>query len=230
MIDFLVSLAKDIGLKGWSIIGPLAVALGAAAWLFIRYWFTKRKRQHEIAQEYSDLSASRGTMWEIARDTYARFRATRPFAPAELQHLLTAVGMPPDVGNRRGRDLVLWPSEHVADLNHDQRLLFEFASLVYPPRQGRSGEVTDYSFVDPGKAVTFHSARGKLAHFWDRAGRAVSVRFFCKYYQSALDDLILLSWFDIALKQWTGDKDEGKVDMFTIGNAVWRCRKLGNAS
>lgn len=230
MIDFLVSLAKDMGMKNWSIIGPLAVALGAAAWLVIRYLFARRKAEHEIAQEYSSMKDARETMWRVLREAYGRFRAMHPSAPVELQHLLTSVGMPPDVGKRTGRDLILWPLEHVPSLTPDERLLWEFVSLVYPPRNGRSGDVTDYSFVEPTHAVSFHSARGKLAHFWSRAGRLVRPQFFVCHYQSALDDLILLSWFDIALKQWTLDKDEGKVAMFKIGNAIAAHRRVGRAS
>jgi hypothetical protein len=157
-------------------------------------------------------------MWTAVRETYQRFRANHTTAPNEIEDLIATVKMPPDVGDRKGSDLILWPVEHAGSLNHDQRLLI--VSLVYPPRNDRPGKITDYTFIAAHVAIDFHQARGKLAHFWSRAPRNVDTSHFVRHYQSALPDLVLLSWFDIALKQWTRDPDEGKVFVFKVAHAI----------
>jgi len=217
-----------------TIVGPITVnltflgvatAVVAAVGVWLRYRHTRHKREYEIDQEYSGLKQAREMLWTAVHEAYPRFQSGHTSAPQRLDDLLAIVGMPPDVGERGGRDLLLWPTEHAQTLNHDQRKLWEFVSLVYPPRDGRAGKITDHSIVSTSIAEAFHEARGKLAHFWNRAARDVPVTFLARQYQSALPDLILLSWFDIALKQWTRDPDEGKVFLFKLGHAACLARK-----
>ena len=200
-------------------LGIFGAAVGAIG-LAIGLYQKRRRREYEIAQEYSELVRHRATMWTALHDAYQRFLKARDSAPDKLEDLVRAAGMPPDVGNRGGRDLIKWPEEHAENLQGQQKTLWEFATLVYPARDGRTGEITDHSIVAPAMAIDFHKARGALAHFWNRAGRALAPSYFAKHYQSAAHDLLLLSWFDIALKQWTGDPDEGKVFLFKIAQAV----------
>lgn len=182
--------------------------------------------EYDIRKEYAELTPNRGVMWGPLNEAYGRFRKGTPDTPAALAELLHASGMPPDVGARNGRDLIDWPSEHAAELQGLQKTLWQFVTLVYPPRDGRSGDVTDHTFIDKKDASSFHRARGALAHFWNRAGKRLPVSFFAENYQSAFNDLIVLSWFDVALKQWTHDPDEGKVHLFRIAHAVVRARLL----
>lgn len=128
--------------------------------------------------------------------------------------------MPPDVGDRRGRDLIKWPEEHERRLDAKQRLLWDFCCSVYPARQSREGEVTAHSPFESTRVHEFQEARGHLAHFWDRAARTLSPTYLAREYHSARLDFVLLSWLDIALKQQTHDEGQGKIGLFQVGNAA----------
>jgi len=193
----------------------------------------KHQRKSKFRQEYADIANdARGSLWRAVQEAYQRFKKqeVEQAVPNDLEKLLSDVGMPPDIGGRKGRDLLDWPKEHSAQLDTKQQLLWKFAQLIYPPRGERIGDVTEHTFISNPMAQDFHKARGKLAHFWDRALMDMSLSYFVKHHRAAVHDLILLSWLDIALKQWTGDPDEGKVNMFKIGNAITKERMSANKS
>jgi hypothetical protein len=93
---------------------------------------------------------------------------------------------------------------------------------VYPARQGRQGQVSDYSFIASANAKPFHEARGNLARFWNAWVPSMSMRYLRKSYTPARDQLVMLAWLEIALVQWTEDPGEGKVALFKLAKELIR--------
>ena len=109
-----------------------------------------------------------------------------------------------------------WASENARNLGPDQRALWEFCSAVYPPRDGKSGLVTDHSLVNKADAPAFHRARGDLARFWNAWVPAIGLRYMTKRFQSARLQVMILSWLEPALVLWTQDDGEGKTNLFKL--------------
>ena len=76
----------------------------------------------------------------------------------------------------------------------------------------------DHSIICDSLRDDFHKSRNHLARFWDVSGRTVSIRVLAKRYQSAKLDFLILSWFDIALKQWTQDQGEGNQVLYRLAS------------
>lgn len=207
----------------WSIVaswvGAIAAWIGSAVVLLAE----RRRRQEraaEMAQKYSELAGDRETFWTALRDAYSRYRQSCPHAPEQLESLIRAAGVPHDLAPRKGRDLRQWPAENAGKLGPDQRIIWEFVSIVYPARQGRQGYVSDYSFITLANAKAFHQARGNLARFWNAWVPSLSMKYLFKHYTSACDQLAMLSWLEIALIQWTEDQGEGKVALFMLAQKL----------
>lgn len=203
-----------------SVAGALASWIGAAV-VIVQTRRSSKVHQAEFRQKYNELADSRETFWTILRESYAGFVVSRPDLPKRLEGLVEAAGLPPDLTGRRGRDLRVWPQENLDQLNADQRALWDFVARVYPPRDDRQGKVTDYSIVEPAStAESFHKARGDLARFWHAWVPLVGMRFALKHYKSAQGLLILLSWLEIALLQWTRDRGTGKNALFQLSQKI----------
>ena len=136
-----------------------------------------------------------------------------------LEDLIGAVGKPPDLYPRKGRDLRLWLIENVPTLNADQRIMWEFVSQIYPPYQ-KQGKVSDHSSIQKERAEAFHKARGALAHFWQDWIPAVGLCVVTKNYTSEKNQVVLLSWLEIALLQWTQVGGEGKNSLFEFVHKI----------
>jgi hypothetical protein len=174
------------------------------------------RSQERFDEKYTELAKSRETFWTLLRHAYSKFSEDHPNAPQPLEALIRAAGVPPDLFPRDGRDLRLWSAENASTLGPDQRLLWAFASLIYVPRENRSGKVTDYSIIPTPEAESFHNARGDLARFWNTWVLSLTMEYLCERYRAATDQLIMLSWLEIALVQWTQDQGEGKTALFRL--------------
>jgi len=167
-------------------------------------------------QKYNDLASSREIFWTALREAYIRFRQEQTQSPVSLEALIQAVGNPIDLLSRKGRDLRLWPAENTSKLGSDQRLLWNFVSLIYPARQDRQGKISNFSFIAKESSEAFHKARGDLARFWNAWVPSLKMRYLCKRYKAAREQLILLCWLEIALLQWTQEPGEGKTALFKL--------------
>ena len=152
---------KDNMTLEWQVVaawaGAIASWFGATVALLAERR-RRRERAAEMDQKYNQLADSREIFWTALREAYSRFRQSHSQAPEHLDDLIRACSVPPDLAPRKGRDLRLWPAENASKLCPDQRMLLAFASLVYPARQGRQGQVSDYSFIAPARAKPFHEA------------------------------------------------------------------------
>lgn len=197
------------------IAGAVVSWVGAIIVLCAEYR-RRQERKVEMNQKYNELAVSREIFWTALREAYARFRQEQTQTPDSVEALIQAAGNPIDQLSRNGRDLRLWPAENTSKLGPDQRLLWNFVSLIYPARQGRQGKVSEFSFIAEESSEAFHKARGDLARFWNAWVPSLKMKYFCQRYKAAREQLILLSWLEIALLQWTQDPGEGKTALFKL--------------
>ena len=202
-----------------SVAGAIAAWAAVAVMLFAEFR-RRTERRVEMDQKYADLAASRETFWTALREAYARFHDSHPQAPEKLENLINAAGLPSDLVPRDGRDLFLWPTEHAHELGPDQRLLWGFSSQIYPPRENRQGRVTDFSLIARDQSETFHNARGDLARFWHTWVPSMKMNYLRERHASAKDQVILLTWLELALIQWTKDAGEGKMPLFRFAKEL----------
>jgi hypothetical protein len=205
------------GTIGWLV--PAISFLGAvASWLAftVSLWQRRKADRLAVEREYAQLAVARETFWAALRGAYTRFREQHVGIPENLDALVSASGTPPNLPLPSGRHLRTWATENERNLGPDQRVIWEFASAVYPARNGRGGTVTDYSIVDLATAVAFHQARGDLARFWNAWVPAIGLSWMTKRYHAARLQTMMLSWLECALVLWTQDDGEGKKNLFEI--------------
>jgi hypothetical protein len=179
-----------------------------------------KERKVAMAQDYSKLNAQREVFWTALREAYNRFRMARPHAPETLDVLVAAAGVPGDHFPRHGRPLLSWPVESASRLGAEQRMLCEFASLIYPLRLDRQGNVTDRRLINQSQAISLHQARGAHAHFWYAFVPSMPMRYLCKQFACARSQIVVLCWLEIALVQWTQNKDEGKTPLSRLAQKL----------
>lgn len=204
-------------------LAPAISLLGAmASWLAFIVGLRQRRKADRLAVEieYNKLAADKEKFWEALREAYNLFRTTRVSLPEELDTLIAAAGMPPNLPRPAGRLLRTWDTENKRYLGPDQRAIWDFASAVYPARNGRTGAITDHSILNAPTAVTFHQARGNLARFWNAWVPAIGLSWMAKRYESARLQIIMLSWLEGALILWTQDDSEGKINLFLMANKL----------
>ncbi len=199
---------------------PAAISLfGAlASWTAFAVSVRQRRRADRLAvdREYAQLASARETFWTALRNAYGRFRESRRDLPKDLDALISAAGTPPNLPRPSGRQLRTWANENARNLGLDQRALWKFCQAVYPPRDGKSGLVTDYTLVERARAVAFHQARGDLARFWNAWVPAIGLRYMAKRFHSARLQVMVLSWLEAALVLWTQDDGQGKSNLFEL--------------
>ncbi len=200
-------------------LAPAISLLGAvASWAAFMVSRRQRRTADRLAveREYAQLAVARESFWTALREAYARFRGTHVGLPEDLDTLIGASGMPPNLPRPVGRHLRTWATENERNLGPDQRAIWQFSSAVYPARNGRTGAVTDHSIIDPATAVTFHQARGDLARFWNAWVPAIGLSWMTKRFHAARLQVMMLSWLECALVLWTQDDGEGKKNLFQI--------------
>ena len=190
-----------------SIAGAVASWVGAIIVLCAEHR-RRQERKVEMDQKYNELAVSREVFWTALREAYARFRQEQTQTPDSVE----AIGLL----FRKGRDLRLWPAENISKLGPDQRLIWNFVSKIYPVRQDRQGRISEFSFIAEESSEAFHKARGDLARFWNAWIPSLKMKYLCQRYKAAREQLILLSWLEIALLQWTQDPGEGKIALFKL--------------
>ena len=221
----------------WQILGsdaeaPIALLAAAAAWVaaiaavvaaaagLLAERRRKIDRKAEMDRKHGELAGCREIFWTALREAYDQFRLADIQAPEQLVGLIFSAGLPTDLVPRKEKDLRLWPVEHARGLDPDQRLLWQFVTQIYPPRGTRTGKVTEFSIISQSDAEQFHNARGELARFWNGWVPSMPMRYLRKQYAGHHDQMIILSWLEIALTQWTDQAGEGKTHLFRLAKAI----------
>jgi len=202
----------------WWILAGISVLGATASWTAFAISLRQRRRADRLAvdREYARIASARDSFWTPLRTAYTIFRAERTDLPENLDTLISGSGTPPNVPRPSGTHLRTWAIENKRTLGPDQRALWEFCSIIYPPRNGKAGSVTDHSLVDKAHAASFHQARGELAHFWNAWVPAIGLRYMVRRFHAARLQVMILSWLECALVLWTQDDGEGKKNLFRL--------------
>ena len=202
----------------WWIPTTVSIVGALASWTAFAVSLRQRRKADRlaVAREYASIASARDSFWTSLRTAYASFRAERKDLPENLEILISGSGTPPNVPRPSGTHLRMWAIENERRLEPDQRALWEFCSTIYPPRNGKSGPVTDHSLVDKASAVSFHQARGDLARFWNDWVPAIGLSHMAMRFHSARLQVMILSWLECALILWTQDDGEGKKNLFRL--------------
>ena len=184
----------------------------------------EHKRALKMDQEYDELADSREVFWGALHLAYGRFRDLNPQAPERLQDLILADKLPPSFKPREVKDPAQWLKKNGDELN--EFTLWEFASSMYPSRQGDPV----HGLIDPEYTVSFHEARGKLARFWNRwmplnewlyfMVYFKSMRYLCKHYALARNQLIMLTWLELAIIRQVKDHARREIALFRIAAEI----------
>jgi len=184
----------------------------------------EQKRALEMDQEYDELADSREVFWDALHSAYARFRESNPQAPEQLEDLITADSLPPNFDPREVKNLVQWLKKNENEL--DQHMLWKFAYSMYPDRRDRQTVPIGHGLIESAHARAFHEARGKLARFWNKWVPLNEwvyfmlyfrpMRYLCKHYASARNQLIVLTWLELALVKRVEDHGRGEIALLKI--------------
>ena len=209
-------------MKSADIIAALAaLASWVALWINVRV--TRDSKKTLVQASWDDARIYRTTFWPIVRSAYTSFRTSpKRTLPENLDALVGSAGMPPNVPIDKGRNLRNWFEDYGSRLSSDQRNLWEFASAVYPPRTGGITDVMEGSIIPVEDRDKFHRARQVLGTFFQRGREKLSNRWLEKIAGHADDDVILVSWLELALVRGTRDDGPGKKGkLFEFGNYLW---------
>lgn len=122
----------------------------------------------QMREEYDALTAARQVFWETLEDYYARNFAGKPGYPNTLNGLVDLAEPARGLPVPRGEELRDYPTRHRRLLAGSDATLYDFCTLVYPPKQpGKNLE--DCTALEKSAFDKFHvPARGALAKFWNR--------------------------------------------------------------
>lgn len=176
-------------------------------------------KEQEMTTEDQGLFDHFARFWNMASEYFVKsFKArSGPDCPATLQGLVEATGAPPGAMTP-GTDLITWPARDGLRLKQDQRRVWQFVTEIYPSRSPQMiGDVWTHSAIKPeDKAQEFHASRRQLAGFFEKWPAIVGRRFIKTRFGSRLDYVLLLSWWELALVQWTQQSGRGKQNLFGL--------------
>jgi len=186
----------------------------------VRHYYVERVL--EFDRRYKQHRDYIGTLWRCARNQYVEFRKQHTELPEELDQLIRRAGVPPNLPPVT-RDIRDWRHANASKLTSLQQKMLAFASCIYPERKGQGGDWSDHSAItDKTAAEAFHKARGELAWFWDTEAWPVWRRHLRQHHADGRDLLILISWLEIALHEWTDTRGLGKVRLFKVLQRTWK--------
>ena len=213
--------------KNWWELVPnwatLVIALGA---IIATGWLWRRQHLLEMKKEYDDLAESRKIFWNNLDRAYKRFRTggsdSKPNRPERPADLVKKEGYPPGFKPRRGKNLLQWVNENENRLKRYK--LWKFATCIYPGLQSEGEQSLACNFIALcyGEG-SFDEARRKLAQFWNKwASMRRYRRYLYKYQDSAQEQLVMLTWLELALARRFREYGAGKVALFDIARKIDR--------
>lgn len=185
-------------------MNPSDVIAGiAAAAAPFALWRTEQTRRNLLRASWDDMREHRGKVRPIARGAYAQFIQGKSGEwPNDLETLVGSAHLPPNVPIRKNTQIRNWYEDNQRQLNADQRRMWEFAAAVYP---GVSSEPMEQSIIPTADTSSFDSSRRHLATFFHRQWEATSNRQLFSVVPHTIEDVILLSWLELALVRVTKD-------------------------
>ena len=168
-------------------------------------WRTEQTRKNLLRANWDDMREYRGKVRPIARHAYTQFIQDKSSEwPNNLEILLGSVQLPPNVPIRKNSQIRNWYEDNQRQLNADQRRMWEFANAVYPGGDVPSDPM-EKSIIPNAEKASFDSSRRHFATFFHRQWEATSNRQLFSIVPHTLEDVILLSWLELALARATKD-------------------------
>ena len=198
------------------------IAAAAALWA---WWRTEQTRGAILRTSWDQSRHFRKIFWRVIRGTYTPFvNGKADEWPREISTLIGSAGMPPNVPVKKGAQIKHWYDDNYNFFNADQKKLCEFVIGIYPPRTENTIEVMDASIIETTDRDEFDEARRNLATFFHRQQEQLSNRKLYDVAGHTYDDVVLLSWLELALVRGTQDERlgkegfQGKRGLFNFGN------------
>lgn len=198
-------------------IASAVAAFSAALAAWFSYWQTRDALTLEMKREWTGLASMRDSFWEAIREAYVRFKAEKNLSYRSVEGLIGAAGVPDTVPPPDGKELRLWVRENQNNTKGDQVPILEFALRIYPEK--RENDVKT-PYIKEEYRLAFDKARNKLAHFWDDWVPLFRMCRLQKTYDRARDEVILLTWLEIALQQQTQAPGRGKIGLFNFASTM----------
>ena len=132
----------------------------------------RTRNELEFRDTFDFTMSARQTFWETLRRAYEQWKPDHPDAPTMIEELIDlappAQGLPLDPSDH----LKVWAAKEPNSWEGFARLLWEFASEIYPAREPETSTLPDSQVLSSDDFQPFHEARGKLAKFFNRLGKA----------------------------------------------------------
>jgi len=169
-----------------------------------------------MREEYDKMNRDRRIFWDALRQAYNRFREKQEgMLPQDLMDFLDSCGMPP--GLSRVSNIRLY---ELRGGTPDQRVLYDFASAIYPLGTKTREELIKASIIDDKIADDFFDSRSDFGGFWDRWAERRGIKEICDEYPKERGSLIVLTWLDITHRKWTREDHEGKIHMYRLAEKL----------
>lgn len=175
--------------------------------------------RHVMRHEHDILALERSPVfWKGILGAWCEFRTDRGDLPSDIQDLLRSSGPPPGVQE---------DTEPLDYLPHGgsphQIALWDFATRIYPPQtRGNQNQLFDATLIPASSIEGFLDARSAWGGFWDKWANRLSPEQIsaAQPYTGQAAFIFLLTYLDIAHRQWTGERGKGKGRMYVLANVM----------
>jgi|GEM_PF-2143330 len=191
----------------------MTIAAGEFAYMTRRSY--TRGLAHDMRSEHDKLVIRLSPrFWRCIHSAYNDFREEHPHLPSDINDLVRSACAPP--GLTRASD----PIDYLpSNATPRQKAMWEFAALIYPQStRGNRPELESRSIISKLEASEFIDARSSLGGFWDKWVTQLGPKRVSKVqvYRGQAILIILLTYLDITHRQWTGERNKGKGDMYRL--------------
>ena len=138
--------------------------------------------------------------------------------------------MPPNVPVKKGAQIRDWWADSCDQFNADHKRIWDFVSRVYPEKAAHTVDLMEGSIISSPEKESFDDSRRSLATFFHRYQEELSNRQLQKVAGHSFEDVILLSWLELALVRATqdgapgSDGFQGKKGLYEFGNYMSKRR------
>lgn len=224
-------------------LATLLAAIVAVYAVISTYKVWKNERILELQKEYDQLAKSRRIFWDnlneaykVLRELHSEFAVTKCDQISEADWARTegkAVELircakdvyppfdPRNIEDKEEKDLLYWADKIKNGLKcKDQKAILGFAEFIYPDPKGNYRNFI-YLSKSGFRKISFDNERGRLSRFWNKwASSTYSENYLLDNYISAREQLIMLTWLELALVRQVGEHGKGKVKLFEIAEKI----------
>ncbi|MBG0795861.1 toll/interleukin-1 receptor domain-containing protein [Methylocystis sp. H62] len=177
---------------------------------------------HKMRLEWDELADERKIFWEALNKYYgAKYRAAKGYTNT-IEQLVDLSEPPYGLPLKdKNEHLLNYQVNYARYLTGDSVKLRNICNLIYPPKDS-SKLLADCSAIPRDMFDAFHSARKKLATFWNRwaedayDNRIIGLDTIARAFDNSHRIMKILSYLETSLVLWTEDKGQGKRYLFRL--------------